>query len=627
MKNMRSKALAAMTLYVAFAVTAAAPASAYTLMDMLQGRVKNGKVVDEGSSRNTTDRFAPPEARAPVVSNVDPEAATPKVTGPKYYTYKADAVRRISFKDQASVNVADSGMTTGSVSTALEPRAFLNGVNVQAPVTVADAVEAYYRNGGSFVWVENGAVTAQAKAAMDVLAKADAYGLDPADYAVREPVLTGDPQADAQALAAFEVALSARVLAYVEDAQRGRVDPNRISGYHDFVRKTVKLAPVLKILKSSPDVAAYLESRQPSSAHFHSLKAELARLKGMDGEGHHVVIELPRVLKPGGSDAELASVVEGIRLRGSDALKTAHAATLSGYAGTPDYTPELVALVKDLQKELGLKPDGIIGGATVRALVGDSNSAKIEKLVVAMEQARWLPNDFGSRYVFINQPAFTATYVNENKPQFDMRVVVGSKTNQTYFFQDEIETVEINPYWGVPQSIIVNEMLPKLRSDPSYLDRLGYQVAVNGKAVSSSAVNWYGSTNSVSVRQPPSSDNALGELKILFPNSHAIYMHDTPSKSFFKKDMRALSHGCVRLAEPRRMAAAVLGTTEDDIGKQIAAGQNRAIKAPEKIPVYVSYFTAWPDQNGVVHFYDDVYGRDAYVEKAFEATSKVRAAS
>ncbi len=243
-----------------------------------------------------------------------------------------------------------------------------------------------------------------------------------------------------------------------------------------------------------------------------------------------------------------------------------------------------------------------------------------------MEQARWLPDNLGSRYVFINQPAFQVYYHEGNREKFAMRVVVGSKSNQTYFFQDEIQTVEFNPYWGVPQSIIVNEMLPKLRNDPSYLDRLGYQVEVGGRAVASSSVNWYGSTAGVAVRQPPSSDNALGELKILFPNSHAIYMHDTPSKSFFKKDMRALSHGCVRLADPRKMAAAVLGTSVDDIARQIAGGANKAVSTP-KIPVYVSYFTAWPNKDGKVEYFDDVYDRDMYMERALETTRKARQAA
>jgi L,D-transpeptidase YcbB len=144
--------------------------------------------------------------------------------------------------------------------------------------------------------------------------------------------------------------------------------------------------------------------------------------------------------------------------------------------------------------------------------------------------------------------------------------------------------------------------------------------------MSSTAVNWYGSTQSIAVRQPPSSDNALGELKILFPNSHAIYMHDTPSKSFFQRDMRALSHGCVRLAEPRKMAAAVLGVSEQEVGARIAQGKNLALPVTAKIPVYVAYFTAWPNKDGKVEFFDDVYDRDQAVVKAFEATSKARGA-
>jgi murein L,D-transpeptidase YcbB/YkuD len=155
---------------------------------------------------------------------------------------------------------------------------------------------------------------------------------------------------------------------------------------------------------------------------------------------------------------------------------------------------------------------------------------------------------------------------------------------------------------------------------------MGYEVTVGGRAVASSSVDWYGSTTNVSVRQPPSDDNALGELKILFPNAHAIYMHDTPSKSFFKRDMRALSHGCVRLAEPRAMAAAVLNTSVDQIGKEIATGKNHALQVPQKIPVYVAYFTAWPNKDGVIQYFDDVYGRDAYVQKAFDATTKARGA-
>ncbi|MCA0339869.1 MAG: L,D-transpeptidase family protein, partial [Proteobacteria bacterium] len=447
-------------------------------------------------------------------------------------------------------------------------------------------------------------------------------------YAVKIPAESFD-SADMNAryseLAAFEVGLSAAVAAYVQDAVRGRIDPNKISGYHDFKRKDVNLVAALKNVAMSSNVKGYLESRSPASADFRALKAELAKLKAETSGEDRVVIAEGTVLKPGQSNPELANIVKGVVRHGSDALKTDHSLAIANYKDTPDYTPELVALVEAFQKENGLKPDGVVGKASIRKLVGgDSVADKVAKLEVALEQARWLPVDLGARHVFINQPAFQVYYYEDGAEKFSMRTVVGSKSNQTYFFEDKVQTVEVNPYWGVPQSIIINEMLPKLRNDPSYLDRMGYEVAVGGRAVASSSVNWYGSTAGVSVRQPPSGDNALGELKILFPNSHAIYMHDTPSKSFFKKDMRALSHGCVRLAEPRKMAAAVLGVSEEDVGKEIAGGKNKALNVKADIPIYIAYFTAWPNKDGVVEYFDDVYDRDGYMRKAFAATQKAR---
>jgi murein L,D-transpeptidase YcbB/YkuD len=207
-----------------------------------------------------------------------------------------------------------------------------------------------------------------------------------------------------------------------------------------------------------------------------------------------------------------------------------------------------------------------------------------------------------------------------------MRVVVGKKSNQTSFFYDEIEQIDYNPYWGVPQSIIVNEMLPKLYRDPAYLDRAGYEVTdARGRRISSSAINWgqYGGKVPFNVRQRPGSSNALGELKILFPNKHAIYMHDTPSKNLFERDTRAFSHGCVRLADPRGMAAAVLDKPVDYVAAKIGAGHSSE-KITRKIPVYVAYFTAWPDQDGKVDYHADVYDRDSRVQKALDAIAAVR---
>lgn len=556
-----------------------------------------------------------------------------RISGPSYRTYKPDRYVSVAFG-----KIADPVVTGAIGDIALSPLGIdpfaegfpaLDELDVKALPEAAEAVVAHYSEQPAYLWVAGTAVTDRARAVIAVLEAADAVGLSAQHYRVEVPADSFDVTrgTDRQRqLMAFEMRLSTAVANYILDATRGRIDPNRISGYHDFKRKTPDLAARLAAISKADDPAEALLAQNPQGAHFEALIAELQRLKQLD-EVDRIEISPKIMLRPGQSDPELANVIAAIAKKGSDALKVDHALVLASYAGKPEYDSEIADLVKGFQKEAGLKPDGVVGPATRRALVGISNADKIEKVQLAMERARWLPGVLAARRVFINQPAYTATYYNAGKPELSMRVVVGKKSNQTYFFDDVIETVEFNPYWGVPQSIIINEMLPKLRRDPSYLDRLGYEVTAGGKRVSSSNVNWsaVGRGSGIGVRQPPSNANALGELKILFPNSHAIYMHDTPSKSLFERDTRAFSHGCIRLHDPRGMAAKVLGTTVEEIGKHIAPGRNKPVPVPGKIPVHVSYFTAWPDASGAVQYFGDVYGRDAYLRKAIDATAKARA--
>ena len=302
---------------------------------------------------------------------------------------------------------------------------------------------------------------------------------------------------------------------------------------------------------------------------------------------------------------------------------------LARLGGSEAYDKELVPVIQAKQKALGLKDDGVIGPRTVSALAGTSKADRIDKVTIALEQLRWLPSELGATRVFINQPAFMATYSEGGEVKLETRTVIGKTSNQTSFFYDEIEQVDYNPYWGVPQSIIVNEMLPRLRRDPGYLDRAGYEVTdAKGRRISSSSINWgaYGAKVPYNVRQTPSEANALGELKILFPNKHAIYMHDTPSKDLFSRDSRAFSHGCVRLQDPRGMAAAVLGTSVDYVAQKLKQGHSSE-KVTRKIPVYVAYFTAWPNAAGQVEYFGDVYDRDTRLKTAIEKTDQARAAS
>ena len=486
---------------------------------------------------------------------------TVRVSNPDFFNYAPDKLANVAlgavceFKTAASAGIAADTQAGAASDVPAPPAAdaspaaeFLQAcaaapaISLRVLPQVGEAIRLHYSRHQHFLWSDQGGVSAKAQAAIARLAESDAVGLDPADYRVALPDLqNADAGAAPAALLRFELALSAKVLTYVLDATRGRIDPNRLSGYHDLPRKTVDLAAALATIAQSSDIAADLDGRNPDSLQFRTLVAELARQNGDDPQG---------------------------------------------------------------------------------------NAAA--KLRMALERLRWLPRELGGRYVFLNQPAFEVSYVNGTGAPLTMRAVIGKPNAQTYFFTDRIKDITYNPYWNVPRSILINEMLPKLWRDPSYLDRLGYEVSNSrGRAVASSAVDWAAvaaQQAGVDVRQPPGRGNALGRLKIDFPNKHAIYLHDTNQRHLFAREQRALSHGCVRLEHPREMAAALLGSRVADVDRKIASGENRTERVPGDVPVYLAYFTAWPDPHGNVRYYKDVYGRDAHLAKAMVKTAAARSA-
>ncbi|RWB05528.1 MAG: murein L,D-transpeptidase [Mesorhizobium sp.] len=558
-----------------------------------------------------------------------------RISSPSYYTYKADRLVRVDFSALAPTpepaTPQDAAFVPSATGAAFrEAVASLADYELLAEPDIAKALIAYYSANPDFIWISGTSLNSRAQDAVRVLGEASSYGLTPADYTVEVPAAgasTTDANAQLKELVRFEMALSARVLRYARDAQNGRVDPNRMTGYYDFPAKPLDLQGVLRTLAHTQQVRTYLESRHPQNAEYQALRVELESLQA--SAENEIVVDPKLLLKPGGTSPELPKLLTLIARNLDDEMGGAYGEILSRLATSEVYDPELVPVIKAVQQKAGMKGDGVIGPRTVATLAGTSKADKLLKVEVALEELRWLPSDLGSPRVFINQPAFTASYIDNGEEKLKTRVVVGRTTNQTSFFYDQIKQVDFHPYWGVPQSIIVNEMLPRLRNDPGYLDRSGYEVTDSrGKRIPSSAVNWgaYGANIPYSVRQQPSEANALGELKILFPNKHAIYMHDTPQKSFFQRDMRALSHGCVRLQDPRGMAAAVLGTSVDYIAEKLKHGHSTE-NVTRTIPVYVAYFTAWPDLSGKVEYFGDVYDRDSRLKQALDATEAVRSPS
>ncbi|KQZ98476.1 hypothetical protein ASD64_16025 [Mesorhizobium sp. Root157] len=603
--------LAALTATLAMGVQ---PSGAQGLFDMLFG----------GPPRHGTrlqgEFPPPPKPKKPV--------AVTRISSPTYNTYKPDRLVRVDFSALSSTpqNAAFAPSLTGTAFR--EALSGLEAFDLMAEPSVAKALVAYYSANPDFIWVSGTSVNGRGQEAVRVLGEAASHGLEPSDYSVSAPAAgysTDETAGRLQDLIRFEMALSARVLRYVHDAQQGRIEPNRISGYYDFPAKPLDMPAVLKTLAHTQEARAYLESRHPQNPEYQALRVELEALEA--SAENDIVVDPKLLLKPGETSTELPKLLSLIARDLDDEMGADFGETLARLNASDAYVPELVPVIEAAQKKAGLKPDGVVGPRTVAALAGNSKADRLEKVKIALEQLRWLPSDLGSPRVFINQPAYSASYIDGGEEKLKTRVVIGKTSNQTSFFYDEIEQVDYNPYWGVPQSIIVNEMLPRLRNDPGYLDRSGYEVSdAKGRRIPSSSIDWsqYGGKVPFNVRQAPSEANALGELKILFPNKHAIYMHDTPQKAFFQRDNRALSHGCVRLQDPRGMAAAVLGTSVDHIAQKLKQGHSTE-KVTRKIPVYVAYFTAWPDMTGTVEYFGDVYDRDVRLRQALDATEAVRA--
>ena len=247
-----------------------------------------------------------------------------------------------------------------------------------------------------------------------------------------------------------------------------------------------------------------------------------------------------------------------------------------------------------------------------------------QRILFNMEMWRWMPEDLGQTHVWANVPEFIIRVKRDASVIHSERMITGKVKNKTPVFSDELETVVFNPFWNVPNSIKVKELLPKLLRGGS-LAKQGLRIKHGGREVNPLAVDW--SRNDIRkyhVYQPPAGRrNALGVVKFLFPNKHAVYFHDTPTKHLFKKKVRAFSHGCMRVRDPLKMAAVLLGEDRgwgrskvDEVLRR--SGDNNEIVLKRKIPVHVTYFTAHVDDDGAVQFKRDLYGHEARIKKGIE---------
>ncbi len=283
----------------------------------------------------------------------------------------------------------------------------------------------------------------------------------------------------------------------------------------------------------------------------------------------------------------------------------------------------LALAVSDFQIRHGLKVDGILGKRTVRE-INTSIQTRIEQLEINLERAKQLAEINDERYILVNVPEYKLHVIENGETIYNARVIVGKKKNKTPVLSSVISEFVLNPYWNVPKSITKNEIIPNVQEDPDYLIKNKMKVIsrLNNRNyfLDPKEIDWMNidvDNTPLRIRQDPGSVNALGGIKFVFPNNYKVYLHDTPSRRLFTRNIRALSHGCVRVENPLKLAEVLLeGSltwTPEALHRHAKRKKTRVIKLDRPIPVHITYMTAWVDQHGITNFRPDIYKRDSQI--------------
>jgi murein L,D-transpeptidase YcbB/YkuD len=483
-----------------------------------------------------------------------------------------------------------------------------------------EALEAYYQTfGGELLWL----ASSRANAIISRLKDAEADGLDPNDYPSKQlATLTATgPSTDKRGLAIIELYFSSAFLEYASDLKVGRFLPSKIDPNFFIESRTIDQLSALKDLAQTDSIDRFFDAWQPPSQRYAALRTVLAKYRALAAKGGWRTVPLGESIRPGTTDPRIPAIRARLSI-------TDGASNEVGATETQLYGNALVEAVKRFQARQGLDADGVIGSTTIVAM-NVPIQERINSIILAMERLRWMPENLGQQYLIVNIAGFELRRVNAGKVEERMAVVVGKPYHRTPVFSDRIRFLEFNPYWNVPPDIAVNEELPVLRRNPAGLSAQGFEVVRGNQVTDPSSVDW----SSVGpghfpyqLRQRPGPNNALGRVKFMFPNSHNVYLHDSPAHSLFERNVRAFSHGCIRLSRPLDLAEQVLrvggvqGWTKDRINSVVASTKTTVVNLREPLPVHITYLTAWADE-GAANFRQDIYGHDAKLLAALEGKS------
>ncbi len=492
--------------------------------------------------------------------------------------------------------------------------------------TIADIdkrlTEMYHGNRLKPFWIVDGKPGRRAVDTLAVLDDAESQGLVPNDYLVDKIRPYWDSK-DTTGLVRLDILLTLGMMRYVADQREGRIEPRKVDPKLFAASRDVDVDwdALRQEAFEAPDMKAFLEQQAPPFPQYIELQKKLAEYRDLAAKGGWPSISPGETLKPGMEDQRVSMVRNRLVVTGD---------LDPGNMDSDWFDTALEEAVKRFQKRHNLTPDGAVGKQTLAAM-NVPVASRIDQLVLNMERYRWLKrNQMGERLVAVNIAGFEAAAGKPGKFDVRMPVIVGKTYHETPVFNDTIKYVVFNPYWNLTPSIARNETLPKLKKDPHYLKKHNMRIfqgwGPDAPELDATTIDWSKVSkrdmNRYRVRQDPGPENALGTVKLVFPNEYNVYLHDTPAHGLFKKEQRAFSHGCIRMDRPAEMAAWVLGGEEKGwslkrVNDVIAGRKRQVVVLDQPLPVYILYRTAYVDpEDNALYFYEDVYGRDKLLAKA-----------
>ena len=479
-------------------------------------------------------------------------------------------------------------------------------------------------------WFDGGRPSAQAEQAVSLVAESRSHGLEPADYdasglgQILDRARGG--RLDAAAMAVFDGRLTAAMERFLADVHNGRIGADQLPrGYAKPLPPSFDAAAYLRAALAAGRLSDATREAAPRLSQYERLREALAFYRTLDGHAAWWTAlpplppgtrGSPPKLEPGQSYVGLPTLRARLVALGDLDAATSVASVFDG---------PLVDAVKAFQYRHGLTPDGVIGKATLAHLQVPP-ATRARQLELMLERLRWTPLMQGPRMVIINIPEFVLRAYEVRGDRIvvrqTMKIIVGKAMNtRTPLFVEQMRYIEFQPFWNVPPSIARGEVVPRLRRDPGYWDREGFEFVTGGGVVTALSSTLLDDTvaGRARIRQRPGPKNALGDIKFVFPNNDNIYLHHTPAVSLFARDRRDFSHGCIRVEQPVALAMFVLQDrpewTEERIRAAMSDEDPTTLRLAEPIPVLIAYGTAMVKE-GRVHFYDDIYGHDRRLDAA-----------